>query len=54
MKEKDMELIQIGQQPSTPTLTVKQMFRQLADREAEFTHNTRERILVSSQTSRLG
>lgn len=45
-KVNDMQLIQIGQEPEIVTRTVREMFEELAQREAEFTRIARERILA--------
>ncbi len=43
-----MELIQIGKTPEPQTVTVLQMFQQLAEKEAEMIRAAREKLLQPS------
>lgn len=50
-----MQLIQIGQQqPAPTTVTIREMFEQLAQQEAEYIRDARERVqaLSASGTSK--
>ncbi len=53
-KEKDMQLIQIGQTSAPSTVTIMEMFQQLAEREAASIREARERALAQHATSRRG
>lgn len=51
-KVNDMQLVQIGQEPAIVTRTVREMFEELAQREAEFTRIAREQILAHGTPNR--
>jgi hypothetical protein len=53
-KVNDMQLIQIQQEPAIVTRTVREMFEELAHREAESTRIARERILARGGRSDCG
>jgi hypothetical protein len=47
-----MQLIQIGDQPKAPeTVTILQMFQQMAEREAEMIREARERATKRIRTN---
>jgi len=51
-EEEEMELIQIGEPAAPKTVTVLEMFTQLAAKEAEMIRAGRERVLEVQKTQR--
>ena len=48
VKVSDMELIQIGTPQSKPMVSIREMFEQMAQREAEMVRLARERMRIDS------
>ena len=49
-----MELIQIGVPQSKPAVSIREMFEQMAQREAEMVRAARERMGLKARPSREG
>lgn len=47
-----MQLIQIGNPEPKPTVTIREMFQQMASREAEMVRAARQRIEIPSTRKR--
>lgn len=50
LKEKEMQLIQIGQKPEVQQTTILEMFTKLAQKEADFIKQAKERALTGKAT----
>lgn len=48
----EMQLIQIGNPEPKPTVTIREMFQQMASREAEMVRAARQRIEIPSTRKR--